>query len=267
MVSNNRRVRAVPAKSTVLDLTMVSVSANSICVDLPVFGTSHRSIKRSIINATVGGRLDQESNHVVVQALKDVSFSLSDGDRLALIGRNGAGKTMNLRVLAGICEPTAGSIVIEGTISSLFDTNLLFNAELTGEENIRFCANLLGFHGGEVKSLIEEVEEFTELGHYLDLPIRTYSAGMRVRLSLAIATYFKPDILLLDEGIGAGDMHFFEKAQSRANNLYRSCRIMVLASHSAEMLKTLCNKALWLDQGAVADFGDIDDVLSRYEKS
>ncbi|MDB3896045.1 ATP-binding cassette domain-containing protein [Alphaproteobacteria bacterium] len=247
---------------------MASIIASDISVDLPILAGVDRSFKRSIATIGIGGNIIQTStNSAVVQALRYVSLDIQNGDRTALIGRNGSGKTTLLRVLAGIAQPTTGELKINGEISTLFNPGSLMDSELTGYENIAYAGNMLGLTGGEIEKLIPDIEEFTELGDYLKMPIRTYSAGMLVRLSFGLITAKRSDILLLDEAIGAGDAHFMKKAENRALSFYNKSSILVMASHSNEVLRELCNKAIWLHAGRIRMKGTIDEVLSVYENT
>tara|TARA_R110002073_G_scaffold126703_17_gene271724 strand:+ start:1771 stop:2499 length:729 start_codon:yes stop_codon:yes gene_type:complete len=199
-----------------------------------------------------------------VQALHDISFSLTRGDRLGIIGRNGSGKSTLLRVLAGIFPPHDGDIQVEGRIAALLNIGLGMRIEATGERNIILRGMISGLSKREAIARIPEIAEFAELGDYIKLPVRTYSSGMAMRLNFAIATAFDPEILLLDEWIGAGDATFGLKVQKRMNALVAEAGIVVLASHNAELIERSCNRALWLDQGRVRAMGDIDEVMTVY---
>jgi len=199
-----------------------------------------------------------------VHALRDVSFSAQHGDRVGLIGPNGAGKSTLLRVLAGIYEPTAGSVRCDGQVVPLFNPALGMEPEATGHQNIRLRGLLLGLRPQEIESRRNEIAAFTELGNYLDMPVRTYSSGMSLRLAFAISTCFVPEILLLDEWIGVGDAHFVEKAEQRMQEVVGQSSIVVIASHSNDLIRRLCNKALYIEAGRVKAEGSVDDVLAAY---
>ena len=200
-----------------------------------------------------------------MRALRNVSLELHDGDRVGLVGRNGAGKSTFLRVLSGIYEPPQGRIVIEGTTASLLDITLGMDPDATGYENIMLRSAILGLTPAEAAARIPEIEDFTELGAHLGLPLRTYSSGMGMRLAFAISTCVQPEILLLDEVIGAGDTHFMDKAQQRLAEMTDRAKILVIASHAAPQITRLCNKGLLLHEGQVLDFGPIEPVLERYK--
>jgi ABC-type polysaccharide/polyol phosphate transport system ATPase subunit len=223
-----------------------------VSVSFPVFDTSARSLKKKVIAFSTGGRIGHDgTDHVVVQALDGVSLSLGQGDRLALLGPNGAGKSTLLRVMAGIYEPTRGNITVKGRVAALLGGSPGMDPDSTGRENIILHGLYLGLSKAEIKKQTDAIIEFTELGAFIDLPLRTYSTGMRARLSFGIATAIVPDILLLDEGIGAGDAAFIEKANKRLDEFVGSTGILVLASHSQELVRQFCNKSLHLERGKV----------------
>lgn len=243
---------------------MASISVSGVAVDFPLYHGSSRSLKKTVLAAASGRVGKDRQSRVVVQALRDISFELGSGDRLGLIGGNGAGKTTLLRVLAGIYEPVLGRVRIEGSLTALLDPNLGMNPELTGLENIR----LRGLYGNlskeATKKLEENVRSFSELGDFLDLPMRLYSAGMMVRLGFALATAIRPQVLLMDEWFLAGDAGFMEKARERLEGMVRGAEILVLSSHMVETVRTWCARVIWLDQGKVRADGPPDEVLEQY---
>ena len=192
---------------------------------------------------------------------------MRDGDRLGLIGHNGAGKSTLLRVMSGGYRPSSGVIGIEGDVASLLTLGVGFDVEDTGFENIYTGCLYLGMTPGQIRDKVDEIAEFTELGEYLKMPVRTYSSGMQVRLSFAIATALDPDILLLDEVMGAGDAQFMIKAQQRIESLMSRASLLVLASHSTAMIRQFCNKAMLLKAGRIDAFGDVESTIAAYEKS
>ena len=244
---------------------MPSVELNNVSVSFSIYTAGSRSLKNAMIAATTGGRIGSDSKHIIVQALDQVSLRLGDGDRVALIGHNGAGKTTLLRVLAGIYEPLAGSVKVEGRVTPMFDLSLGIDPESTGYENIVLRGLYLGLSKDEIMVRRDNVAEFTELGQFLDLPVRTYSAGMQARLAFAMSTCIEPEILLLDEGIAAGDASFLEKANDRLRHFIDKAGILVLASHSHELVRRLCNKAILMEHGRLLWSGSVDEGLSVYE--
>jgi homopolymeric O-antigen transport system ATP-binding protein len=245
----------------VMDLDHVSVS-------FPVYQVGARSLKKSLLSRSSAGRIARDANdRVTIDALRDVSLSLMSGDRLALIGANGAGKTTLLRVMAGVYEPIAGTIAVRGRISPMFDIGLGIDSDLSGYDNIRIRGLLLGLSARQIEQLLPSIAEFTELGDYLDMPVRTYSSGMMLRLTFAVATCFEPEILLMDEWILAGDAQFMVKARARIDSFVQKASVLVLASHNFEVCKRWCNKALWLEQGQVRAFGAVADMIESYQAS
>lgn len=244
---------------------MASITLNDINVYYPVQNDHYMSIRRAALRALTGGRMYREdAQGRNFHALKNISFELHDGDSLALIGRNGAGKSTLLRTLGGFITPSQGHMAVDGQITSIFSVNGGMDIERTGYQNIYFVGRLLGLSQKEMESHIKEIEEFSELGNFLNSPIRTYSDGMKIRLGFAIVTCLKPEILILDEAIGAGDAHFIEKATKRAHALYERARILVMASHDPHILRNLCNKAMWLEHGAIKMSGKVEEVLEAY---
>lgn len=243
-----------------IDITELSLS-------YPIFDVKSRSLKANIVRLSTGGNISSDSKLVTVDALRNINITLSYGDRVALIGHNGAGKSTLLKVMAGIYEPQLGSIHVSGRVASLLDIFLGVNPECSGRENIYSRGMLLGLSRSEINAVIDDIVNFTELADFIDLPVRTYSSGMAVRLAFAISTAIKPDILLLDEVIGAGDARFMEKARDRISNLIDSVGIMVLSSHSDSDVMTFCNKGIVLNAGVVQYFGDIKSALDFYHCS
>ena len=243
------------------------VSLEQVRITFPVYQAGARSLKKRVLFHGSAGKIGRDANdHMVIEALRDVSFSLKAGDRLALIGTNGAGKTTLLRAIAGIYEPLQGRLITRGRIAPMFDITLGIDGDLSGFDNIHLRALLLGLSPAEIEQRMTDIVDFTELGDYLDMPVRTYSAGMILRLSFAVATCFEPDILLMDEWILAGDAHFMSKAEVRIQSFVERARVMVLASHNLELCRRWCNVGLWLDRGAVKEFGPIDQVIGRYQQ-
>jgi len=244
---------------------MASIHARNVSIIFPLYGGGSRSLKKTLANLGSGGRISEDASHrVIVHALRDISFSVQHGDRIGLIGPNGAGKSTLLRVLAGIYEPTGGSVRCDGQVVPLFNPSLGMEPEATGHQNIRLRGLLLGLRPQEIEAKRTEIGAFTELGNYLDMPVRTYSSGMALRLAFAISTCFVPEILLLDEWIGAGDAHFVEKAERRMQEVVAQSSIVVIASHSNDLIRRFCNKALYIEAGRVKAEGSVDDVLAAY---
>jgi ABC-2 type transport system ATP-binding protein/lipopolysaccharide transport system ATP-binding protein len=236
-----------------------------VSVHFPVYQGGSRSLKKSLLASTTRGNLGRDAaERIVVKALDSIDLDIEPGDRLALIGPNGSGKSTLLKTLAGIYEPTAGDLYSEGRISALLDSSVGMNPDATGRENIVLRGMFLGIHPDTMADYVEEIAAFTELGHYLEMPIRTYSAGMTIRLAFAISTCIHPDILLMDEWLAAGDAHFLDKAQRRLETFAAASSLMVLASHSPALLEQWCNRAICIRQGRIVAQGSVREVWDEY---
>jgi lipopolysaccharide transport system ATP-binding protein len=243
---------------------MSSISISDVSVSFPLYHTEGRSLKKAVL-AAASGRLGKDAKRrVVVEALRDVSFALETGDRLGFVGSNGAGKTTLLRTLAGIYEPVNGYIHINGKVTALLDPGQGMNAELTGRENIRLRGLFNRLNPGQINQLEDDVAAFAGLDQFLDLPVRMYSSGMVVRLGFGLATSIKPQILLMDEWLMAGDANFMEKAKKRLETMVQGAEILVLSSHSADIILQWCNRVIWMDAGRIKMDATPHEVLSRY---
>ena len=246
---------------------MASVCLQHVSVSFPIYAASTRSIKNRLLQSATGGQIlatAGSSRITLIRALHDINLDLKSGDRIGLVGHNGAGKTTLLRVVAGIYEPNEGRVCIHGRTVPLFDIRLGMDPESTGYENILLRGLYLGLTKRQINAHIDDISEFTELGDFLNLPIRTYSAGMQMRLAFAVSTSVAPEILLLDEGIGAGDASFLQKASNRLKNFTEKVSIIVLSSHSEHLISTMCNKALLMQHGNVIAAGRSDEILEQY---
>jgi ABC-type polysaccharide/polyol phosphate transport system ATPase subunit len=247
---------------------MVSVVVDGVSLDFPIYD-AERSFRKSLFNSAVGGvihRGKDRRNRVSVTALDNISLDIQKGDRIGLIGTNGAGKSTLLKIMAGIYEPDSGSVAVDGSISCLFGSILGIDDADNAYRNIYASCRFLGMSKEEITEKIPSIEEFCELGDYMSMPLRTYSMGMMARLSFAIATAMEPQILLMDEGIGAGDARFAKKAKARIDNFIGKAEIIVLASHSNQLIEELCNKAVLMQTGKIIDSGPVDNILATYEK-
>ncbi len=245
---------------------MVHIALDKIHLHFP---TSEKASKdmdgdRNSGLAVAGNLIRTSGNRLAVAALHNVSLTLREGDRLGIVGSNGSGKTTLLRVMAGIFSPTAGAVDVEGRIATMFTIGLGMQGDASGLRNIYLSGIVSGATRKQIKKVLPEIIEFTELGEYLHLPLRTYSQGMAMRLKFACATAFQPDILLLDEWIGAGDADFQKKAQARMSSLLADSGIVVLASHNITLMRNIAEKVLWLEKGQVQMFGPTEDVLEAF---
>jgi len=202
-----------------------------------------------------------------VEALNDVTIAIEQGERVGLIGLNGAGKSTLLKVMAGIYMPTSGIAETEGHVCPMFEFATGFEMHQTGRDNIRIRGLLLGMTPDEIEAKLPEIEEFTELGEFLKYPVRTYSAGMFIRLAFAVSTSINPEILLIDEVMGAGDIRFAKKAKNRMFEFMEQGKILVFSSHNFDLLKSFCARTIWLEKGRIIMDGGTEDVIAKYESS
>jgi ABC-type polysaccharide/polyol phosphate transport system ATPase subunit len=245
---------------------VVRLTLENVGIDYPIYHSSSRSIRKHLgLGALVGGRIASTTSTVtVVQALRDISLDLRPGDRVGLVGHNGAGKTTLLRVLAGIYHPTAGRVTCVGHRMPLTDISVGQDDEATGYEMILMRGLMLGLKRAEIEAKVNEIAEFSELGDFLSLPIRTYSTGMALRLFFSIATSITADILLMDEWIAAGDEAFMKKANARLQALVDRAQIIVIASHSRPTLRRICTRGVLLEGGRIKCDGSLENVLRAY---
>lgn len=243
---------------------MPYVRLNDVNFTFPIYGITNRSLKVTLMEQLAGGQISANSGGVAINALRDLNFNLEPGDRLGLIGHNGSGKTTLLRLLAGLAKPSSGKIDIDGRVIPLIDKGLGIHPELTGAQNIELPLRLLGATTQEVRAAELDIPEWTGLGQFIDLPVRTYSEGMRARLLFAICTAIPCDILILDEWLGAGDMSFTERAEQRLRTFIEQTQILVLATHSIDLLRRFCNRLILLDKGQITAIGDPEEVLDIY---
>ena len=243
---------------------MVQIIAREASVEFPLYQGGNRSLKKLILGATKLSNLRRTGNRIVVRALDGVNFTIHDGDRIALIGHNGAGKTTLLRLIAGIFEPSSGTIDVSGKVATLLEATLGLDSESTGRENIILRGIYLGIHPQEMRRYADAIAEFAELGHYLDMPIRTYSSGMMLRLAFAATTQVQQEVLVMDEWLATGDLHFLEKAEARLEEFIAASRIIVFATHSLTMAEKWCNRAFLLNQGRIIADGPVKQVVDHY---
>ena len=243
---------------------MARIDLKNITVDFPIVNASSVSLQLRLFQ-TLGGKLQSHDRTIVVRALDGVDLSLRDGDRLGIIGHNGSGKTTLLRVLAGVYSPAQGSATIKGSVSSFTDITLGMDPESTGWENIIFRCAFMGMSFEEAKRLSPAIAEFCELGEYLNLPTRTYSSGMFLRLAFAITTSIEPEIIIMDEMISACDLQFIKKTERRLHELVNNANILALASHDMDVIRKICNKVVWLEHGTMKQFGPSECVVEAYE--
>lgn len=243
---------------------MAHILFNQVCVDFPIYNATNRSLKNTVMQAATGGQVNFGADRTIIRSLENITFELNDGDRVGLVGHNGAGKSTLLRALGKVYAPTSGVANIEGKIGSLVDISLGIDNEATGRENILIRGALLGLTHKEIKSKLNEIIEFSELGAFIDMPVRTYSSGMHLRLAFAVATVIRPEILLMDEWLSVGDAAFNEKAELRLQELVQASRILVIASHSRDLIERTCNRAMWFEHGRLIMDSTPQEVCKAY---
>ena len=246
---------------------MAHVTFKNVCVDFPIYNARNRSLKNTVMQAATGGRVDFGAKETIIRSLHNVSFTLKPGDKVGLVGHNGAGKSTLLRTLGRVYEPTSGIAQIQGEVGSLVDISLGINKEATGRENIYIRGALLGLSRTQINQNFDEIVEFSELGDFIDMPVRTYSSGMHLRLAFSVATIIRPEILLMDEWLSVGDASFNKKARRRMMDLVESSEILVIASHSRKLIEEICNRALWFEHGCLKLDGDPKTVCAGYWKN
>ena len=248
---------------------MSKIDVRDLSIHFPVIGADSQSLKRYLKHVAVGGGLAKRnirSNAPLLVALRNVNLSLRPGDRLGLIGSNGSGKTTLLRCLAGAYEPDRGEVEVEGRVAALLDLSLGTDPSASGLDNIRLRGLVAGLTRKQIQAKTEEIAEFSGLGPFLAMPMKTYSSGMQARLAFAVATSIEAEVLLMDEWIAVGDADFKVKAQERLTSLVESAHILVIASHDSSLIKGLCNKIMRLDHGIASDvvpISDYEELMSR----
>ena len=244
-----------------------SISLQDVWVEFPMYQGSSRSLKKSLIKGVLPGNLAMdEADRINVQALRDINLELRDGDRLAILGMNGAGKSTLLKVLSGIYAPARGTMHLAGQVTALLTASVGLDPDATGRENIIIRGMYMDIPPGEMRALVDDIAAFTELGPYIDMPVRTYSSGMMIRLCFAASTCIPAEILIMDEWLSAGDASFLAKAKQRMSGFVGGSNILILASHSMELLREWCNRAIMLDQGRIILDRDVETVIEAYQR-
>jgi len=236
---------------------MALLDLANVGVDFPVYGTHATSLKHTLASAATGGRIGTDTGVTVVQALRDITLTLQDGDRLGIVGHNGSGKSTLLRVFTGVYPPTTGLRRSEGSIASLIDPALGIEADATGQENIYLRGLVMGWSRVRINKVFDDICQFSGLGEYLTLPVRTYSTGMLMRLAFSIATCIRCDIVVMDEWLSVGDTAFQLNAESRLKQMVSEAGILVIATHSWGLVERECNKVLELSHGGIVRFENL----------
>lgn len=239
---------------------------NNVCVDVPVYNVNSRSLKKMLIKSLGHNKIvkDQRSGIQMVKALTNINIDLNSGDRVGLIGPNGAGKSTLLRVLSGVYSPTSGSISSKGKVSSLIDLTLGMDVEASGIENIYIQGELFEISKKVIDKNIDEIINFSELKEFIELPIRTYSAGMIFRLGFSVLTFLQPEILIMDEWIAVGDNNFSKKVNERLKVILTKTKVFVIASHSKDLILDVCNRVVWIENGSIRLDGSPKELCDLY---
>lgn len=240
---------------------MARIEAEGLVIEFPFYHLGARSLKKHLLGRASKRLHTDQQNRVVVSALQDLSFTITRGERVALVGPNGAGKTTLLRTLSGVYEPVGGKLLVEGEVGALIDVMAGMDPDATGRENVMLRGLYRGMPEADSLALAEEVAGFSGLGEFLDVPVRAYSAGMALRLSFAMATAIRPQVLLMDEWFLAGDAEFMGRAQDRLVSLVGAADILVIATHDMNVVRRWCTRAIRLEGGRIVADGTVEEVL------
>ena len=243
-------------------ITLENVSAN-----FPIYNSKNKSLRHHFINIAIGGKINNEGSNINVTALSKINLDLSDGDRLGIIGHNGAGKSTMLRILSGAFYPSEGNVKIQGKVNSLIDISLGIDPELSGIQNVYLRLLVLGEKYSNIKKYINDIIVFSDLGNFMNLPVRTYSTGMLMRLLFSISMVLSSDILIMDEWLSVGDSQFKGKVESKLNEMVDNCKVFVIASHDEGLIRKLCNRVLWLEHGEIKMIDSPDNVFDSFKKN
>lgn len=243
----------------------MTIELRSVTCYLPVYSASSKSLRRTAGSLVGGVLLKSKSDIIHVRALENIDFQADDGDRIGLIGHNGAGKSTLLKVLAGVVPQTEGLVNVRGNISAALNTTLGLDLELTGRQNIFQLSYYRGIERKQILQNMEEIIKAADLGQFIDMPVFTYSSGMLGRLTFAVATSYEPDVVIMDEWLLAGDINFLARAVERTTEYIKRSRILVLASHSMQIIREVCNKAVYMKKGHIIASGDPETIIHMYE--
>jgi len=242
-----------------------SIILDNASVSFPIFNVKTYSLKNRIIKSVMGNITSNNHDKIVhIDALKNINIQIKSGERIGVIGGNGSGKSTFLRLCSRIYEPSTGTININGNISSLINVIIGIDPESTGRENIKLRLVMLGYNNDQINELINPIIEFTELNQFIDLPFYTYSTGMQMRLAFATSVFIKPEILIMDEWLATGDKDFQEKAEKKLNSIIEDSKILILASHSKDLILKTSTRVIWLENGLINQEGNSEKILENY---
>lgn len=245
---------------------MYEIELNNVSLKYDLYFDKTTNLKEFLINFFRRKHRIPKTKTDSFNALNNINLHFKEGDRIGIIGPNGAGKSTLLKIISGVLQPTGGEIFVSGNIQPLIEVGAGFNPEFSGRENIYLNGYMLGFTKQQIAVKEKEIIEFSELGEFIDLPIKYYSSGMSVRLAFAIATSIEPEILVFDEMLAAGDLHFMEKAKKRMNILLEQAKILVFVSHDLKLVETLCKTVFVINKGEIVFQGPPTDAISFYQK-
>ena len=244
---------------------MVSVKINRVTLTFPLYALEHRSLKRRLLSLVTFGMVDSGSKTQRENiALRNITLKIQEGERVGLIGANGAGKSTLLRLIAGIYYPSEGEIKVEGSIGSMLNISLGTDGEATGWDNLYLRSLLFGINRKTIEENLPKLAELTALGHFLNYPMKTYSSGMKMRIAFAASTQSVSNVMLLDEWLSVGDQSFQQKAETRLNQLIARSNILVIATHSRQLIEKCCNRVIWLEHGNIKMDGSPSDICPKY---
>lgn len=242
-----------------------SINLENASVSFPIFNVKTQSLKNRIIKSVMGNIASNNQDKVVyIDALKNINIKIESGEKIGVIGGNGSGKSTFLRLCSRIYEPSTGTINIKGDISPLINVNIGIDPESTGRENIKLRLVILGYNNNQINEVLNQIIEFTGLSQFIDLPFYTYSTGMQMRLAFATSVFIKPEILIMDEWLATGDKDFQEKAEKKLNSIIEESKILILASHSKDLILKTCTRVIWLENGYIKKEGQVEEIVSAF---
>jgi ABC-type polysaccharide/polyol phosphate transport system ATPase subunit len=238
------------------------IKLENLTLEYELFRDKTNNLKEALINLV--SRKSKKGQNKYYRALNQLNLTFQDGERIGIIGKNGAGKSTLLKVISGILKPTEGELTVEGNVQPLIELGAGFDIEISGRENVYLNGYMLGFTKAQIKEKEQAIIDFADIGSYIDIPVKYYSSGMLVRLAFTIATSIHPEILIIDEMLGAGDIHFIKKAEKRISELIEQARIVIIVSHDLDFIERICPRTVLLEQGRVAFDGNTQQAVEKF---